>query len=404
MSRFEHHFLMKPEDVKQYIVEIVGYFEADEILSVSEIGDGNINYVFRVEASSSQKSVVVKQSDVLLRSSGRPLDVGRNKIEADILKIQHQLAGDYVPEVYYYDSKMHVIVMEDISAYQNLRKQLMQARIFPKLAADITNFMVDSLLPMTDLVLSPAEKKRQVGRFINIELCDITEDLVFTEPYYNYKQRNLVIEPNQQFVEQLLYHNQALKAQVLKLRDSFMNHAQSLLHGDLHSGSIFINQQGLKVIDPEFGFYGPIGYDLGNVIANLFFSLGYAYFTNPLNKNFIDWIGQTIAEVYDQFEQKMDRKYEELVTFEFCRNPYFQQYYIEQIMIDCVGYAGTELIRRIVGDAKVAEVEALTDTKTRIKYERSLLRLGVDFIMKSDKVSSGAELVDCFYQVLEGIS
>ncbi len=27
----------------------------------------------------------------------------------------------------------------------------------------------------------------------------------------------------------------------------------------------------MKVIDPEFSFYGPMGYDIGNVIGNLFF-------------------------------------------------------------------------------------------------------------------------------------
>lgn len=49
-----------------------------------------------------------------------------------------------------------------------------------------------------------------------------------------------------------------------------MNHAQALVHGDLHSGSIFVNEEGLKVIDPEFAYYGPIGYDIGNVIGNMF--------------------------------------------------------------------------------------------------------------------------------------
>lgn len=36
-----------------------------------------------------------------------------------------------------------------------------------------------------------------------------------------------------------------------------MNCAQALLHGDLHSGSVFANDSGIKVIDPEFAFTGP---------------------------------------------------------------------------------------------------------------------------------------------------
>lgn len=49
----------------------------------------------------------------------------------------------------------------------------------------------------------------------------------------------------------------------------FMTRAQSLIHGDLHTGSIFINEESTKVFDPEFCFYGPMGYDIGNVIANM---------------------------------------------------------------------------------------------------------------------------------------
>ena len=56
-----------------------------------------------------------------------------------------------------------------------------------------------------------------------------------------------------------ILHDQDLKAEVAKLRNGFMNNAQALLHGDLHSGSIFANERGIKIIDPEFAFYGPMG-------------------------------------------------------------------------------------------------------------------------------------------------
>ena len=45
---------------------------------------------------------------------------------------------------------------------------------------------------------------------------------------------------------------------------------KSLIHGDLHTGSIFINEESTKVFDPEFCFYGPMGY----VKGNCFFRLG----------------------------------------------------------------------------------------------------------------------------------
>ena len=128
---------------------------------------------------------------------------------------------------------------------------------YPHLAENISAFMADTLLPTTDLVLDAEEKKRRVKFFTNPELCKITEDLVLTEPYYDYKGRNILFPGNERFVQRFLYEDEALHAEVALLRLNFMNNAQALLHGDLHSGSIFINEKGLKVLDPEFAFYGP---------------------------------------------------------------------------------------------------------------------------------------------------
>jgi len=53
------------------------------------------------------------------------------------------------------------------------------------------------------------------------------------------------------------------------LRQSFKTNHQALLHGDLHSGSIMVNERITKVIDYEFATYGPMGYDLGNFMGAL---------------------------------------------------------------------------------------------------------------------------------------
>ena len=37
----------------------------------------------------------------------------------------------------------------------------------------------------------------------------------------------------------------------------------------MHTGSIFASETETKVIDPEFAFYGPIGFDVGLFLANL---------------------------------------------------------------------------------------------------------------------------------------
>ena len=271
MPDFTTFFRMTPGDVERYAVEVLHFFDPAEPLESAEIGDGNINYVTRVRARRDGRSLIVKQADRLLRSSGRPLDVGRSRLEARMLQLQRELVPAFVPEVYRWDETMAAIAMEDLADCRSLRSELAAGRIAPNLAESLSEFLARSLLPTTDLILDRAEKKRRAAFFTNPELCDITEDLVLTEPYYNYKGRNVISPENEGFAEEFLYRDGALRREAALLRDGFMNHAQALLHGDLHTGSIFVGNAGVKVIDPEFAFYGPMGYDIGNVLGNLFF-------------------------------------------------------------------------------------------------------------------------------------
>lgn len=49
----------------------------------------------------------------------------------------------------------------------------------------------------------------------------------------------------------------------------FCERAQALIHGDLHTGSVMVTQDSTQVIDPEFSFYGPMGFDIGAYLGNL---------------------------------------------------------------------------------------------------------------------------------------
>ena len=400
MPGFDSFFLMNTEDVRRYAVEVLHRFAPDEPTACTEIGDGNINYVFRVVSKADGHSVIVKQADRLLRSSGRPLDMYRNKIEAAILKLEGELAPGMVPEVYYYDETMAATSMEDISDYKNLRKVLAENRVYPHLAENISSFMADTLLPTTDLVLDAEEKKRRVKFFTNPELCKITEDLVLTEPYYDYKGRNILFPGTEGFVRRFLYEDESLHAEAAHLRLNFMNNAQALLHGDLHSGSIFINEKGIKVLDPEFAFYGPMGYDIGNVIGNLFFAWANKAFTAPDTAETMTAIESCIAEVWDKTREKLDAKYDACVTLPLYRVPAFKAKYLDGIMADSAGYAGTEIIRRTVGDSKVMEVSSVTDPDERIPMERALIKLGIALIKNRKAYRKGRELTETFRLIL----
>src|SRR5699024_3773925 len=250
----------------------IDFFKDSDYIQCEEIGDGNVNYVFRVSNGNDQ-SVIVKYADAYIRNSEtRALSTKRSDIEYKILKTQNQLCPNSVPKVYYFDDDLHCIIMEDLKDYIVMRTALMNYQTFSLFAEQISSFLYHTLFKTTDLVMSSDEKKELNGMLINIDMCEISERLVFTEPYKNFQGLNSYHIENRKFVQNKLYQNENLILEVGKLKDRFKNVGQSMIHGDLHTGSIFINKEETRVFDPEFAFYGPLGYDVGNIIGNLILS------------------------------------------------------------------------------------------------------------------------------------
>ena len=391
MSRFDTYFLMKTEDVPEYVKE-KGYMPGDARLTCREIGDGNLNYVFQVQDEQTGKRVIVKQAGEALRISAEmKISTDRNRIESEILEIQWKYAPHLVPKIFGYDTVMCACVMEDLSDHALMRYALMRHETFPRFADDVTTYMVNTLLKTTDVTMDHKDKKEMVKRFINPELCEITEDLVLTEPYNDCNHRNIVFPQNAEFVQTELYDDQKLHLEIAKIKFDFMNNAQALIHGDLHTGSIFVKQDSTRVFDPEFAFYGPMGYDIGNLVANLIFA-----YDNGMaggDQAFCDWTLKTIEECIDLFREKFRKVFDECVTDVMAKTPGFGEWYLSTIMVDTAAYAGTELIRRTVGMAQVKDVTTIADPDTRAYAERINVLCAKDYIMNRANYQTGADFV-----------
>ena len=98
MADFDTYFLMKEEDVIAYAQLKVPQKEWDAAtMKCKEIGDGNLNYVFKVEDAKGH-SVIVKQAGVELRiSKEMKIDTDRNRVESEILMLYGKLAPGLVP-------------------------------------------------------------------------------------------------------------------------------------------------------------------------------------------------------------------------------------------------------------------------------------------------------------------
>jgi 5-methylthioribose kinase len=408
MSRFDHNFHMEEQDVIEYVKEKLDYFDQDAELTCTEIGDGNINFVYRVLDKKTNKSIIIKHATDFVRSSMQKASTDRNRIEAAILKIQGDLAPGYVPLLYLYDPVMCCIVMEDIGSYENMRYAMIQHKTFSTFSEDISTFMANTLIRTTDNVISPADKKAWVKEFINPGLCSISENLVYTDPYTNNSGRNILFEPNIEFFTKELYEDMKLHLEVAKLKDQFKSKAQALIHGDLHTGSIFVMEGSTMVLDPEFAFYGPIGYDVGNVIANLVFAWANAKVTmqdGSDKKTFMDWLEKTITDVIDLFKKKATDILLNESTDRMAKTPGFADWYVSDILVDTAGVAGLELNRRIVGSAKVKDIAGIEDADQRMLAERICVLAAKEFILKrQDKYQEGIYYIRTLHDVTESVT
>ena len=398
--RFSSHYKMEGDDIIDYVFEHSNFFDSNENLVCEEIGDGNINYVYRIFDKNTKKSLILKQADVQTRV--RPdgyLNPDRSTREAEVLKLYNKSAPDFSPKIIYADPVMAAIIMEDIGSYSNLKMELMAGKIFYGIEELIARFIVDASLPSTDLVLAYQKKFQAAAKFYNPDLCKITEDLVFTHPYKDVRQRNILLPENADWLKKKFYEDSNLIARVAVLKEKFNNYPQGLIHGDLHSGSIFVKNENeetkIKIIDPEFAFYGPIAYDLGNVLAHFIFAQSYAkYSTLFVDKekqrtDFLSWLENAKNNLFKFFHVFAKDFLIKNIKDPVYQNEIFIDNYIEKIKIDAVSFCGTELNRRIIGSAKTAEITSIKKIENRIALERDLAELGCAMILNPEEILRG---------------
>jgi 5-methylthioribose kinase len=159
-----------------------------------------------------------------------------------------------------------------------------------------------------------------------------------------------------------------------------MTEAQALLHGDLHTGSIMLNKEETYVIDPEFAFYGPMGFDVGIYLANLVMS----YFSLKKDENgYRDYVRGMIKDTWDKFASKFktnmlqnEKKRESLQWNYPDGMKHFERYtdgFVKDLFDDSIGFMACEMFRRTVGLAKVADVAGIEDLERRAEIEEKIL-------------------------------
>lgn len=381
-----------------YAIKKLAIFPGDAKLKSKEIGDGNLNLVFQIVDEASGKSVIFKQALPHLRVVGEswPLTIDRSRIEAEAMTLQKMICPDMVPEIYYNDRDLALSMIEDLSYLKIMRFELIKMKRFPRFPKQMGEFLAKTLFYTSDLAMDPLEKKKLVMKFMNPELCKITEDLVFTDPYFNAKSNN--INPELMDYIKEFWGKTDLILEVAKLKEIFMMKAQSLLHGDLHTGSVFIGPDEMKVFDSEFSFYGPAGFDIGAVIGNLI--LNYASFEGRNDVHFKkvadyrNYLLSTIENIFQEFNKQFSELWEKDTRDEYKRIKGYKEYYMSSLLEESLAFGGCKTIRRVIGLAHVADLDQISDLKERAKAQKLALKLGENMIMNRKGIARIEDFTD----------
>ncbi|AKL93864.1 methylthioribose kinase MtnK [Clostridium aceticum] len=382
----------------EYVKKNLDIFSEEAALQCKEIGDGNLNLVFRVWEEASEKSIILKQALPYARIVGEamPVTLERARIESEALMLQGELCPNLTPKVYRFDRDLYLIVMEDLSDHIILRKGLIEGNEYPNFAENIGVFMAYTLFFTSDLGMDQMKKKQMQKKFINPELCKITEDLVFSEPYFDAAGNK--IEPHLLDRVRKNWNNQELIKEVAILKEGFMTKAQALIHGDLHTGSVFVTEESTKVIDPEFAFYGPMGFDIGAIIGN--FILNYiaqaAHMEEDQQKleSYRSYLLKSIKKIWKEFYKNFMELWEDNVTAPMESNLLYKQVYMRNLFEDTLGYAGCKMIRRIYGLAHVADIDNIKELEQRKKAQLLALDIGEILVLQRKEIKNIDEVVD----------
>lgn len=375
-------------DAVEYARQYGQLADPQALVSADEIGDGNLNLVFKIRDADGVSRVIVKQALPYVRCVGEswPLTLDRARIEAETLLIHGALCPRHTVQVLHHDPELAVMVQEDLSDHHIWRSELVKGRYYPLAAGQLAEYLAKTLFHTSDFYQTAQLKKAEVSRFTNPELCQITEDLFFSDPYQDH-ERN-------QFDEALLPQvlalrdDAALKLAVAGLKHRFLSKAEALLHGDIHSGSIFVAEGKLKAIDAEFGFYGPIGFDIGTALGNLLLNYcGLPGLFGP--RDAAAGREQRLQDVRELWLIFADRFL--ALCHQHSRDatlalPGYAEQFLQQVWTDAVGYCGTELIRRTIGLAHVADLESITDAEMRAECQRNALNLGRALIVNAPHI------------------
>lgn len=314
-----------------------GLIGDDEKLVSTEIpGEGNMNFVRRV--TTDKQSFILKQTRPWVEKyPDIEAPVERQKVEATYYKM---IASDpffspYSPKLLDYDPQNLVIVFEDLGEGSDFTYLYNKSQ---KIDEASLNFLVSYISHLHN-----ADLQNQKEQFpSNQALKQLNHEHIFNYPYLAENGFDLnAIHPGLQDLSMKVKVDDSLKLKILELGKKYLSSGSVLIHGDFYPGSWLKVGHKVKVIDPEFAYFGYPEFDIAVMTAHLLMS------------------GMKLEEiktVLKNYKKRSDFDYDSYA-----------------------GFCGTELLRRIIGLAQLPLDLTLNEKSELIDLAVDLINLPKSF-------------------------
>eukprot|EP01135_Chromosphaera_perkinsii_P006035 Nk52_evm6s383 gene=Nk52_evmTU6s383 len=399
-------------------------------LRIEPLSEGNLNYVFRITASTSLPKGFGEQEqerpheawaimkfapdfikclgpDYPLSSErllfehqafidmwelfGSPASVGSGSRESN-----NGNGGYFSPKVYRFCSEKHAMLVEDFRHSKVLRNEKIKCAMPEWVPGKIGDILGRLYCTSVSMGIADSRKGNRNGETWGIDynqnlMIGITEQYVFTKPFIWDDETNQVkTHPHLiAFTDTAIYQNKQLLDVVKEMKRAFVGTKEVFCHGDLHTGSIMFNESSgsVQLIDAEFAMIGCKEFDMSCVLGSFVLSFfahhalaASTHLEEPTKRDnhaqMCRLTSQGIIDVWDAYVGTCEKE----KVYDYAQLDIV-------IKLTCI-----EIMRRILGAAPVDEIkilEGVAMTKdspincARTSAELGALRFATESILKA---------------------
>lgn len=253
------------QDLEVYL-KVRKWIAPDEtLISAAKPGEGNMNYTLRIRTNF--RTFIIKQSRPYVEKYPQiPAPAHRAVIEGEFYELiqEHDELREKTPEISAIDPDDHIIILEDLGESSDYMHLYKEGEIIE--LADL-----EAVMSFVSTLHNAFNTHHVEATIQNTEMRKLNAEHIFHYPFMEDNGLNLDdITPGLADVATPYQSHVALKGQVERLGEIYLSDGHYLLHGDYYPGSWLKTYEGVRIIDPEFCFFGPAEFDLSVSLAHMF--------------------------------------------------------------------------------------------------------------------------------------